>query len=1063
VGRLRLFNLASVILAFLIPHPVHAQITLDGSLGPAGSLAGPNYTITSNLGQIRGGNLFHSFGLFNVLTGESASFTGPGSINNIIGRVTGGQRSVVDGLIRSEIAGANLFLLNPAGVLFGPNASLDVKGSFHVSTADYLKFADGAMFHADLARQSVLTTAPVSAFGFLRQNPAGIDVVQSSLQVPENQTLSLIGGNINVIGDPFFTSQGIPTLFAPAGEIQLASIASPGEVPLAVQDLNVSTFGRLGEINIFNAAFLDASGNGGGHVVIRGGRLLVGSSRVFADNAGDVDGTGLGVDVNIADDAFITGSVITTDSFGAGRARDLRITSDTLLVDNFSLIGSRPFASGNGGNVTINVDSLTLTNGALISNVTFGPGNAGRVQVTATDTVSLSGIEAGRTGILAITTSIGDGGDVVIEAKNVIVGGQAQISASTFASGNSGTVRVTATDDVNLDSNGIGGGGIFAVANNGSTGNAGGVLVEAKNVTVTGGATIFSGTFGPGNGGTVQVTATETVSLNGGGSSVAASNASASTGSAGGVIVEAKNVTVNDQAQISSASFGTGNGGSIRVTAADTVSLDSSGLITASSQKESTGNAGDIIVEAKNVTLRGTAQVSSATFGTGNGGTVRVTASDAISLDGKGFFIVDGHVITTSISAGNQRESSGSAGDVVIETRNLALTGGAKVDNSTLGPGNGGNIVIAANDVTVSGGSQIASGTDGLGRGGSVRVTANNSISLDGAGGITSDGSLVPSGIFASSLSSNGGNAGDIMVGAKNVTITGGAGIASETAGTGNGGKITVAAAGKINVAGTSTDGGRSGIGTGTFGDGSGGSIDVKAHRLDLNDGALISATSSSNGDAGNIVIKADNALQLSKSSITTEAQFANGGNIDLSIGNSVSLFNSQITTAVSDGLGGGGDINLASSVIALNNSQISANAFGGPGGNVTIVADGFLDSTMRSVTASSALSTPGIVDIQASITDLSGSLAPLPENVLQTTSLLRQSCGARLGDVKLSSLVAGSKEGLPLEPGGFTPSSLYRHEDQPSLQGAQPNRLSGSSSSLASINPLMRIAGCAN
>ena len=131
----------------------HAQITLMAVSGPGGSLTGPNFVIPSQVGQTRGGNFFHSFGTFNILTGESATFTGPSSINNILSRVTGGQRSIIDGLLRSNIPGANLFLINPAGVMFGPTGSLDVKGSFHVSTADYLKFADGAQFHANLARE----------------------------------------------------------------------------------------------------------------------------------------------------------------------------------------------------------------------------------------------------------------------------------------------------------------------------------------------------------------------------------------------------------------------------------------------------------------------------------------------------------------------------------------------------------------------------------------------------------------------------------------------------------------------------------------------------------------------------------------------------------------------------------------------------------------------------------------------------------------------------------------------------------------------------------------------
>ena len=151
--------LSSILLLQAVLTVSHAQITLDGSLGPRGPLTGPNYRIGADVGQIRGGNLFHSFGEFNVPTGGSATFTGPPTIANIVGRVTGGQRSFIDGLLRSEIAGADLFLLNPSGVMFGPNASLEVRGSFHVSTADLLRFTDGANFFANLGQESVLTVA----------------------------------------------------------------------------------------------------------------------------------------------------------------------------------------------------------------------------------------------------------------------------------------------------------------------------------------------------------------------------------------------------------------------------------------------------------------------------------------------------------------------------------------------------------------------------------------------------------------------------------------------------------------------------------------------------------------------------------------------------------------------------------------------------------------------------------------------------------------------------------------------------------------------------------------
>jgi filamentous hemagglutinin family protein len=140
----------SALLLGSLPTLSQAQITLDGSLGPRGSLQGPHYTIPNTVGQMRGPNLFHSFGQFNLSRDERATFTGPSGIQNILSRVTGGSSSIIDGLIQSQISGANLYLLNPSGVLFGPNASLDISGSFHVSTADYLRFADGARFSAHL-------------------------------------------------------------------------------------------------------------------------------------------------------------------------------------------------------------------------------------------------------------------------------------------------------------------------------------------------------------------------------------------------------------------------------------------------------------------------------------------------------------------------------------------------------------------------------------------------------------------------------------------------------------------------------------------------------------------------------------------------------------------------------------------------------------------------------------------------------------------------------------------------------------------------------------------------
>jgi len=218
---LRWFPLGLLISSLL---PCRADITLDGTMGPAGALAGPDFQIGAELGHQVGSNLFHSFGVFNINSPESATFSGPNSIDNILGRVTGGSASTIDGLLRSTIPEANLFFLNPAGVVFGPNATLDVQGSFHVSTADYLKLADGTRFDAlPSSNDALLTTAPPETFGFLGENPAGISVQGSFLQVPDGKMLSVVGGDIKVADG---------SLYASGGRIDMVSVPPQGKSSL---------------------------------------------------------------------------------------------------------------------------------------------------------------------------------------------------------------------------------------------------------------------------------------------------------------------------------------------------------------------------------------------------------------------------------------------------------------------------------------------------------------------------------------------------------------------------------------------------------------------------------------------------------------------------------------------------------------------------------------------------------------------------------------------------------------------------------------------------------------
>ena len=168
------------------------QVVVDNSFSTGGALTGPNFLISESLGKTVGGNLFHSFTEFNVQTGGSARFTGPDTVNNILGRVTGGNVSGIDGLIKSDIAGANLYLMNPNGFLFGENARVDVDGAFTVSSRDQINLGNDGVFQAANPDKSVFTASPPQAFGFLGSNPAG--------KITFNGTRLVTGGDINVAG-----------------------------------------------------------------------------------------------------------------------------------------------------------------------------------------------------------------------------------------------------------------------------------------------------------------------------------------------------------------------------------------------------------------------------------------------------------------------------------------------------------------------------------------------------------------------------------------------------------------------------------------------------------------------------------------------------------------------------------------------------------------------------------------------------------------------------------------------------------------------------------------------
>src|SRR5205085_1529225 len=186
-----------------------------------------------------GSNLFQSFSQFDLTNAQSATFTGPPNVQNILSRVTGGSASSIDGKISSQIQGANLFFLMPAGVMFGQHAQLNVSGSVAISTANYLKMADGGRFNANLGGGDSLTSAPVTSFGFLSTGPAAASIngfvdfngVFPTLHVAPQRCFSFVAGDINMSGG---------AVVGEGSRVNLVSVMSSGEVQLDATNLGSS-------------------------------------------------------------------------------------------------------------------------------------------------------------------------------------------------------------------------------------------------------------------------------------------------------------------------------------------------------------------------------------------------------------------------------------------------------------------------------------------------------------------------------------------------------------------------------------------------------------------------------------------------------------------------------------------------------------------------------------------------------------------------------------------------------------------------------------------------------
>jgi filamentous hemagglutinin family protein len=630
-----------------------AQVVADPTVGSTVSgTSGDVQTITG--GTTRETNLFHSFDRFSVPTDGTAFFNNATDIQNILTRVTGGSRSEIDGLIRANGA-ANLFLLNPNGIVFGRNAQLDIGGSFVASTANAIQFGEQGFFSATDPNAPPLLTVNPSAFLFNQARAAaiennsradaGLDPAGNSgyfgLKVPFGQSLLLVGGDIKADGGG---------LAAFGGRVDLAAVAGTGTVGLNVNgdklNLNVPDGLPRADVSLNNGAGFIVSAGGGGDIAI----------------------TAKNINMN---NSFL----------------------DAGILSDFGSVGAQ------AGDITLNAtESISLTNVTQLSNSTSGQGNAGKIKIVAGGTVTFDGRDSsdqfpsGAFNRVNVGAT-GDSGGIDIGAGSLIISNRAQLDSSTYGAGSSGNITIETRDRVSLFNSIL----ISEVSEEGGVGNGGDINIKTGTLLLKDGSALLADLENQGSAGNIKIEARDAVILEGRGPGAFSGSLQR------GEIVPSQITATVDPRNVEIDTGG--KGGDISISTASLFIDD--GFVSASTFGR--GNAGSISVDARRMRLSGGGQISAFTFGSGNAGDLLVTGADLVELIGTDADGFPSGLLASVELAG----ASGNGGNLTVETKQLNVRDGATISVSSFGSGAAGNLNVTAHDLRLDNGTLEATTTTG--------------------------------------------------------------------------------------------------------------------------------------------------------------------------------------------------------------------------------------------------------------------------------------------------------------------------------------------------------------
>ena len=451
-----------------------ADVVRDGSIGPSAAVqpSGPNFVIPETFGAQQGGNLFHSFNLFDLNHSETATFSGNNTITNIISRITGNSTSTINGGLTSTVGGANVFFINPQGIVLGADAKINVTGSVFLSTANFLTFSNGERFNSSDLSGPILSASTPSAFGFLGSRPASVVLQDIQLNLANNTLLSIVSGDIEFASSDDPTRE--PQIRIEGGNIAFISVASQGEVAIGLSP-DLDAFTQLGSITIDGAGeenpfTLDVSGDPTGSVVLRGGRLDANNFSILSEAQGANSGNALAIDINMRESLSLSAnSVFSSPTVGSARAGNLLIEAPAIELNDDSELLSDSNGLGAGGNILINSTILTLNDDTEIASDGEVAGDGGNIVINTAQLIM--------TGDSEISTdtdpgSTGLGGSIIINASTSIdlqiqvdPGEQAGLFVNSEGTGNAGDITIT-TPSFNID-----GGSVVATSEQSDGGN----------------------------------------------------------------------------------------------------------------------------------------------------------------------------------------------------------------------------------------------------------------------------------------------------------------------------------------------------------------------------------------------------------------------------------------------------------------------------------------------------------------------------------------------------------------------------------------------------------------